>query len=120
MTIPVINLDYSGMPADIYCPVCGTPIYAEGRSPSCGHVVFTYITEIGDFDHVSPHMEAQVATIRERAEDDEHLDPVSTLLGQMDSTSILCFSVTTTGVACGPTSSTVYVAVDFCPTLTSG
>ena len=115
MTIPVINLEYSGMPEDIYCPVCGTPIYAEGKSPSCEHVVFTYITEIGDFDHVAAHMEARVAAIRERAEEDENLDPVSTLLGQMESTSILCFSVTTSGVACGPTASTVYVAVDFCP-----
>ena len=103
------------MPADIYCPVCGTPIYAEGQSPSCEHVVFTYITETGEFDHIAGPMEAQVAAMGERAEDDENLNPVSTLLGQIDSTSILCFSVTTSGVACGSTSSTVYVAVDFCP-----
>ena len=46
------------------------------------------------------------------------MDPdevVEELLEQLDSKSILCFSITTSGVASGPTSSMVYVAVDFCP-----
>ena len=115
MSIPVIDLEYSGMPADVYCPVCGKPIYAEDKFPSCEHVVFTFIPEIGEFDYAAPRMEAQIAAIMEKAEDDEDIDPVTILLGQLESTSILCFSITTNGVACGPTSSKVYVAVDFCP-----
>ena len=116
MTFPAINLEYSGMPADVYCPVCGQALYTQKEdATSCEHVVFSYLPDIGEFDYVASYLEAQVDSIMEQAEDDKDREPVDILLEQLDSTSILCFSITTSGVACGPTSSTVYVAVDFCP-----
>ena len=115
MAIPVIDVEYEGPPADIYCPVCGAALYTqEEDATSCEHVVFSYIPMIGVFDYVASYLKAQVAGIMEKAED-EDIDPVATLLGQLESKSILCFSITTSGIACGPTASTVYVAVDFCP-----
>ena len=57
-------------------------------------------------------------SVRLEQAEEEDLDPdevVEELLEQLDSKSILCFSITTSGIACAPTSSTVYVAVDFCP-----
>ena len=104
------------MPADVYCPVCGQALYTQKEdATSCEQVVFSYLADIGEFDYVASHLEAQVNSIMEKAEDDEDADPVDILLEQLESTSILFFSITTSGVACGPTSSTVYVAVDFCP-----
>ena len=49
---------------DIYCPDCGTPIHDPDSFPSCPHVVFSYITELGDFDYVAPRMQAQIDPIR--------------------------------------------------------
>ena len=71
MSIPVINLEYTGMPADVYCPACGKAIYAGDESPRCEHAVFTFIPEIGDFDYAAPHTEEQVAAIMAKAEDDD-------------------------------------------------
>ena len=116
MAVPVINLEYEGPPADVYCPVCGQALYTQkADATSCAHVVFSYLPDIAEFDYIAPYLEAQVDSIMEQVEDDEDIDPVDMLLEQLESTSILCFSITTSGVACGPTSSTVYVAVDFCP-----
>ena len=114
MAIPVIELEYEGPPANIYCPVCGAALYTqEEDATSCEHVVFSYIPDIGEFDYVASYLKTQVDDIMET--EDEDVEPVATLLAQLESKSILCFSITTSGVACGPTSSTVYVAVDWYP-----
>jgi hypothetical protein len=75
------------------------------------------IHELGEFDQVVSHLQVQVDSIMDKSEE-EDLDPeekVEALLEQLNSKSILCFSVTSSGVACGPSSATVYVAVDFDP-----
>ena len=73
MSIPVIDLEYFGQPADIYCPVCGMPIYAHGEMPSCEHVVFTFLNDLGEFDYVMPDLQEQADSVMERA-DDEDID----------------------------------------------
>ena len=73
MSTPVVNLEHEGKPADIYCPVCGTPIYAHGEMPSCEHVVFTFLNDLGEFDYVMPDLQEQADSVMERA-DDEDID----------------------------------------------
>ena len=115
MQMPIVNLEFSGDPPSIYCPVCATLILGPDPPPTCEHVLFSMIHEIGEFNQVAPHLQTHVDSVTEQAEE-EGLDPedmVAELLQRMDSKSVLSFSVTTSGVACGPASTTVYVAVDF-------
>ena len=117
MSNKIIDLEFQGDPPNIYCPVCGTVIHAEGKEPSCEHVVFSYLCDIGEFIYLAPRIEDMASKLIEKAEDDD-LDyeaQIEAILEKLSSKSILCFSITTTGMACGPTSSAVYVAADFRP-----
>ena len=98
----------------VCCTVCGRAIHSEKDSPGCPHIAFSYIDVVGDFDYVAPHVEKLLNEIREQDDDsDEH--PVDLLLGKIESPSMYCLSITSGGMACGPTSSTVIVGIDFCP-----
>ena len=113
MAIEKIDLECNHLPAKICCPVCGAVIHSEHDDPPrCKHVVFSYITEIGDFDHVAPSIEGIVAEARER-EKTEQEAPVEFVLNQLDSGSVLCWSITVEGHTCGPFSMTIWIAVDF-------
>ena len=88
-------------------------IHGKNEDPErCKHVVFSYIDEIGDFAHVAPGIEGIVAEAMERARA-ENEDPVEFVLSRLESTSILCWSMTVEGMTCGPYSITCNVAVDF-------
>lgn len=79
----------------------------------CKHVLFTYLPVIGDFDYIIDGLKDTADRITNFA-GEEDIDPVQAFLLTLDSKSTLCFSITTSGIACGPVSSTVYVAIDFC------
>jgi hypothetical protein len=46
---------------------------------------------------------------------EEEIDPVMARLKAIESRSVLCFSIRTSGIACAPVNSTVYVAIEFNP-----
>jgi len=121
MSISMVELNFEDSPPEIYCPVCGIAIYADDKSdesskcehPNCKHLVFSYVDICDGFQYVAPYLQKQVESVFENEETED--DPVKALLNQMESNSILCYSITTSGMACGPVSSTVIVAFDFCP-----
>jgi hypothetical protein len=114
MAVQIVEMEWQGDPAPIYCPACGHPIYEMDKNPQkCPHVLFTYLSEIGNFDYIIDDLKDTVDRINEFA-GEEDINPVKTFLLTIDSESTLCFSITTTGIAHGPVSSTVYVAIDFC------
>jgi hypothetical protein len=71
------------------------------------------LPEIGDFDYIIDDLKDTADRIKDFAMEEE-VDPVQAFLLTLDSKSTLCYSITTTGIAHGPVSSTVYVAIDFC------
>jgi len=109
MNIPDVYL--GGDMKDIYCPVCGERIGVETEA-YCDHVLFVYLDMIGEFIWSANPPQSQ------RIEDDEELETpdekIKALLKEINSDSVLCVSFTTSGMACGPMSSTVYMAFDFC------
>ena len=41
MSIPIINLDFCGEPANLHCPVCGEVIFSLGvQQKTCPHLIF--------------------------------------------------------------------------------
>jgi len=68
---------------------------------------------IDGFDYLAAHLSDKATQILEEYED-EDADLVEILMEEIGTSSVLCFSITTSGVGCGPASSTVYLAVDFC------
>jgi hypothetical protein len=115
MTLQLVELEWRGMPPALYCPACGAPVYEEAQDPTpCPHVVFSYIDIVGDFDHLNER-HTELAEQASRLAEERDTLAVDEFIQAMDSTKVLCFSLTTNGMACGPTSSTVYAAFDFCP-----
>lgn len=103
---------------DLYCPVCGQPIWRRGGNedqPKCEHVLFLFCDRGGNFTYASPACAEIVAEVQAEYDEDVALDPVQYALWHIDPArngSILCFSTTACG---GPDLSTTWVAIDFEP-----
>ena len=113
-----MELEWMGFAPRVYCPACGMPIVEEDMdSEICEHVLFMYSGLSGEFEHVSPDIEDLAEQAKEIA-DEEHSDPAEELIKLLNErqqvNSVLCFSITTSGMACGPISSTECFAIDFC------
>ena len=123
MAKQIASIEWRGDIPDIYCPVCGNPIYAiEKEFEICKHVVFTYPQDVGEFDIISPTAEPIIEKLQKKSEeydgqeDDPFFDdPVGTVMKALKSKSILCFWLTTSGVGHGFSSSSLAVAVEFDP-----
>lgn len=106
----------------LHCPACGAQTLApdgEGDEP-CEHLLYVFLPEVDDFLHVAPDFEAlfrRRLAERESAasEGEDELvcgsEVISALLDELGSrpSTIFGLSWTTSGMACGPVSSTVYV-----------
>ena len=95
----------------LFCPACGKVIFGEGDDGTkCRHVIFTFVSELGEFFDVS----AKYQEIIEKIEDGEDVfDFLEEARKQINKPSILFLSVSSSGMACGPVSSTASVAIDF-------
>ena len=77
-------------------------------------MLFTYLDMVGEFDHVREDIAEAVAESVEMAEEQDLLPP-EVLVDALESSSVLCMSLTAHGMGCGPISATVYVGIDFNP-----
>ena len=112
MAIPKASLD---LPPEIsldriYCPVCGTVVHSQDASPSCSHIIFSYIDVAGDFDTLSPDAKELWDQITETDEDPD--DPVGTLVKRLESKSAFCLEVS---AGCAPGGSRLSLGIDFSP-----
>ncbi|MGE0713698.1 MAG: hypothetical protein AB7T09_37340 [Planctomycetota bacterium] len=108
---PTIDLELPfGLPApDLFCPACGVLVLgaAEGAEEEpCPHLLYVYLGDVGLPHYVSPGL----APLDEDSPD--FLDDVERLLAKRGARSVLRFSLTTGGMACGPVWNTVYVGID--------
>ena len=106
------EISYKGDPPRVFCPACGKEVTVDGET--CDHVAFTYLYEIGKFAELAPHIEAEYGEELKEIEQKER-DSVEEALELIDIDSLLCMTVTTSGVACGPASSTYSAAFDYKP-----
>jgi hypothetical protein len=97
----------------IHCPACGAKVLSTDGEEQCLHLAYIYLDELGEFTDVAPHFKDALDAILEDEEADDH--PVNTAATVLNSSSLLHLAVTTSGTACGPVCSTVYVGIDFAP-----
>jgi hypothetical protein len=102
---------------NFYCPVTGQYIMGdgviEGFSPSEA-VLFCYLNEIGDFEYTKPGIKDLFENCLKETEDDEleAYDLMIQKINETESKNLVCFEITTSGMACGPMSTTLKVCFD--------
>ena len=100
---------------NFYCPVTGEQILGpESFTPSSA-TVFTFSPEAGDFDSIEEPYKAVWEEIVEQCEDDYcSIDLWDVFCARIyeDYPSVIIFGFTSYGMACGPVSHTIYVAID--------
>ena len=115
MPSKIVMLDQKGDSAEIYCPVCGQPVFEnEGTSALCSHVLFTYVDLAGEFGYVNQELQ-ELAEGARGYSDVWGVCPVEVLMLSIDRPDAFCLAVTTSGLACGPMSATAYVGFKFTP-----
>ena len=72
MSTPMIQLDYPGMPPEIFCPACGRAVCTENPPASfCEHVCLIHADVGGDIEWVKNGLkEKWEAKMRQRADDE--------------------------------------------------
>ena len=111
----VIELDVD-VDHSFYCPVTGQLILAPEEYKPSPATAFVLPPEAEDFDAMQPSLRKVWDKVK-AASDDEHAAPWQLFeefckeLGHRDS--LVLFSLTSHGMACGPVCSTVHVCIDF-------
>jgi hypothetical protein len=105
---------------NFYCPVTGFHMLsAEHYEPSPA-TLFVYPEDAGEFEWHSPELEKLEATINTEEIMDECEDGLSNverfIAALKDMPNLVVFTITTSGMACGPVSSTVHICInmDYC------
>ena len=114
-----LNLSHN----NFFCPVTGEQICGdEVANPDVTSVRFIYLPEVGDFETIDPDLEVIADQIREdlaakeEADEDfceEFFDVFKEALKKDEANeSLVIYSISTSGIACGPVGQTVHIAID--------
>jgi hypothetical protein len=78
-------------------------------------VLFHYLPEVGEFDYIVPALQAKIdhkrAELGDEAEELSDFDVLEEYVKSLGEVPLV-FCVTTSGMACGPISQTVYIGLD--------
>jgi hypothetical protein len=75
--------------------------------------VFAYLDDVNDFEEISPELNELWERVKEEAEDDDFgTDLFEKFAERIKDDAIVCFEITTCGIACGPVSSTIRIAIN--------
>lgn len=116
MTIQTLSMEwpFDAEAPDVHCPACGAQVLKKNDAvtqPACAHVKFVYLAEIDDFDYLDARIESQLEERRNAAPDDD-LSNGEMLRGLDGPSTCFVYELTTSGMACGPVSSTVRIGFD--------
>lgn len=104
-----LQLDHSSF----YCPVTGQLISSDEVFQASPATVFTYIDEAGEFEQIVPELHEIWERVEAEASDDDFAEDLfEKFAKEIDDDAIVCFAITTFGMACGPVSSTVRIAIN--------
>lgn len=101
---------------NFYCPVTGHRILQDGEefSPSPA-TLFAYLDIIGEFIYsTNQYQEIIDKNAQKFSEDDEFGDyeNLELIINESENANLLIFEITNSGVACGPSSSTLFLCID--------
>lgn len=110
----IIDLEWAGDPPDIYCPVCGLPIYEkmDSNTSKCKHIIFSHLDIIGNFDYIKNGWEKKAEKAIDKAEELDN-EPYEILSSEIDSKGFFCLQISTYSVGQGIIGSTVTIGIDF-------
>jgi hypothetical protein len=101
---------------NFFCPITGTQILGPDFFEPSDATVFTFSPEAGDFDSISEPYKSIWDEITEKHGEEEFGDELWERFCKRlteEHPNLLLFGFTTHGIACGPVSNTIYVAIDF-------
>lgn len=112
MQLIKLSMPFGEEPKDFYCPVTGRKILSAEDCDSSPATVGIWTNFLPN----EPVMitERLTAAWSEFMEDDERLDEegVDGFLASVDIDGMVAFEITSSGMACGPISSTVWLVID--------
>jgi rubredoxin len=98
-----------------HCPVCGAVLVPDREGPCC-HVAYMYSDDAYGFFNVATQYKGMVNHVMGEFEDsDWEMNPAERMIELVRSNSMIHIAVETSGMACGPVSSTLYVGIEFNP-----
>lgn len=106
-----INWPFGAPSPTLHCPRTGKLVaqpddYVE--QPASPYVAFVYINEVGLFDYIRPDLEAKLNSAMQTMDEDEDTSTLELLLSVMDAAHVpLVYAIHTSGMACGPSWTTV-------------
>lgn len=103
-----------------FCPVTGQLIKDDHTYQPSPATMFTFVDDVGEFETLHPDLQEKWDKVKEQAEHEEEdegdyigtEDLFDRFLEQVNNPSLVCFIITTRGMACGPVSSTVRIGID--------
>jgi len=113
MNIYELDIDDS---FNFFCPITGTQILGPDFFEPSEATVFSFSPEACDFDSISePYRSIWDAVARKHGEDDFGNELWNRFCKRLakEHPNLLIFGFTTRGIACGPVSNTIYIAIDF-------
>ena len=108
---------------NFFCPVTGQQITGDDfANPEVPSIRFIYLPEIEDFETIHPDLKPladrirkKIAAKQEKDEDycEEFFDLFKEALKKAKANrSLVIYSITTSGIACGPVSETIHIGID--------
>lgn len=96
-----------------YCPVCGKELIGENSDGEvCEHVICMYVDALGDFTAMHKSLEDPLEEYA-NLEFPQELDEYLLLHTPYALENTIIFSITTSGMACGPCSNNDIIAICF-------
>ena len=105
---------------NFYCPATGFHMLSAEHYEASPATLFVYPEDAGEFEWYSRELEKLESTINTVDVVDECEDGLSNverfLAAIKDKPNLVVFTITTSGIACGPVSSTVHICInmDYC------
>ena len=111
-----ITIDNSLMTAVFHCPICGSQAFSELGEPTnrpCDHLLFSWISEIGEFDNAAVEVKAIFSGGEEDGLDEYSFAPWDEKFQQLLPEHAVLFAFESQGMACGPVSLTIVHGIKY-------
>ena len=104
------NIELNLSHHNFYCPTTGKAIVSDEHFEPSNATLFAFLDDINEFIFIRDDLDLRGRALENDEGSADQL--IGKLLENVDSTNFACYSITTSGMACGPVSSTIRIAVD--------
>ena len=106
----IVDLDLNH--DNFFCPVTGQAILrGDEEFKASPATVFCYVDEVSDFEFISDKAKAIFDSLEIDEDEDYAEDIFKKFAAAYSEKNLVCFVITSSGIACGPFSSTVRIGI---------